>query len=453
MTFDRTRLAELLAEHGIPSAAIGILRDGERTEFAVGVKNVETREPARTDTVYQCGSMTKTWTALAFLQLVDEGKVDLDRPVRTYLPAFAVADPVTSARVTPRHLLNHTNGIEEAYGDPGEGDDVLERMVENIAGAPQVFPLGRTHGYSAALGYAILARILETADGKTWDDLMRDRLFDPMGLTGTNTLPEQADESRAATGHLIRSLDEGPFPTPIDYLPRAYGPGGGITSTIGEVLALAHVLLNDGVAPNGIRVLSAGLVQEMKSSRVLVPDPLLFGPEWALGLIVCDWNGETVYATDGSTIGQNSRLRILPESNTAVAMLTNGGPRESFYRTVFAEILPEAAIPGLPAPDPALKLDPKKYEGVYERPGARYEVSAEAGKLYATLTIDATQAEFLRKPERLKYELLPVSETLFLMPPTDPLEDTQSVAIYDFADGPARYLHTNCRVHPRVTRA
>lgn len=207
------------------------------------------------------------------------------------------------------------------------------------------------------------------------------------------------------------------------------------------------------MAPNGIRLLSAGLVQEMKSSRVLVPDPLLFGPEWALGLIVCDWNGETVYATDGSTIGQNSRLRILPESNTAVAMLTNGGPRESFYRTVFAEILPEAAIPALPAPDPALKLDPRKYEGVYERPGARYEVSAEAGKLYATLTIDATRAEFLRKPERLKYELLPVSDTLFLMPPTDPLEDTQSVAIYDFADGPARYFHTNCRVHPRVTRA
>lgn len=140
-------------------------------------------------------------------------------------------------------------------------------MVENIADAPQLFPLGRTHGYSAALGYAVLARILEVADGKTWDDALRDRIFVPLGLTSTNTRPEQVDRSRAATGHLIRSLAEGPIVTPIDYLPRAYGPGGGITSTIGEVLALAQVLLNDGVAANGTRVLSAELVREMKNSR------------------------------------------------------------------------------------------------------------------------------------------------------------------------------------------
>ena len=110
MTLDvpriQARIAELLAEFGIPSAAIGVLHDEEAVEFTVGVKNVETRETATIDTVYQCGSMTKTWTALAFLQLVDEGKADLDEPVRTYLPGFRVADPEASAEVTPRHLLN-----------------------------------------------------------------------------------------------------------------------------------------------------------------------------------------------------------------------------------------------------------------------------------------------------------------------------------------------------------
>lgn len=219
MTLDvpriQARVAELLAEYGIPSAAIGVLHDGELTELAVGVKNVETREPATTDTVYQCGSMTKTWTALAFMQLVDEGKVDLDEPVRTYLPGFAVADSEASAKVTPRHLLYHTNGIEEAYGDAGEGEGVYARMVENIADAPQVFPPGRTHGYSAALGYAILARILEVHDGAHWDAVMRHRLFEPMGLTSTNSWHEQVDEARTATGHLIRSLEEGPIVTPI----------------------------------------------------------------------------------------------------------------------------------------------------------------------------------------------------------------------------------------------
>jgi CubicO group peptidase (beta-lactamase class C family) len=452
----RARVSELLTRYGIPSAAIGVLDHGARTELAVGVTNVETREPATTETVYQCGSMTKTWTALALMQLVDEQKVDLDEPVRSYLPGFRVADPETTARVTARHLLNHTNGIEEAYGDPGEDDDVYERMVESIADAPQVFPLGHTHGYSAALGYAILARILEVQDGKPWDDVMRDRLFEPMGLVSTNSRREQVDLTRAATGHLIRSRDEGPIVTPVDHLPRAFGPGGNLTSTIPEVLTMAHVLLNEGVTPYGKRIVSAESVGEMTRSRVPIPDPYMFGPYWALGLIVCDWQGETVYASDGSTIGQNARLRLLPDSGTALAMLTNGGPRESFYHAVFTEILTDldrVTIPDLPEADPKLKLDVSRYVGVYQRPGARYEVSAEAGKLYLTLFVDPMQAEFLRQPDRIRYELLPVSETHFLMAAADSSADTQTAAIYDFTDGTARYLHTNCRVHPRTSPA
>jgi hypothetical protein len=175
-----------------------------------------------------------------------------------------------------------------------------------------------------------------------------------------------------------------------------------------------------------------------------------------LGLIVCDWHGRTVYASDGSTIGQNARLRILPDADLAIAMLTNGGPRESLYRTVFNEILTElgeATIPDLPAPDPSLSLDPARYEGVYARPGTRYEVTAGNGRLHLTLDLDPMHAQFLGKPDRVTYELLPVSETHFLMPSDDPLEDTQTVAIYDFHNGQARYLHTNCRVSPRIVAA
>jgi CubicO group peptidase (beta-lactamase class C family) len=450
----QARVSELLSEYRIPSAAIGVLHDGEITDFAVGVKNLSTEEHATTDTIYQCGSMTKTWTALAFMQLVAEGKVGLDEPVRTYLPGFKVADPEVSAKVTPRHLLNHTNGIEEDYGDPGEEDDVYERMVDNIASAPQVYPLGYTHGYSAALGYAILARIMEVIDGKRWDDIMKDRLFDPLGLTGTSSWREQVDQDRAATGHLIRSLEEGPIVSPLGYLPRAFGPGGNVNSTAREVVTMAHVFLNGGKAPNGTRIVSAEIIREMMESRVTIPDPYMFGPEWALGLIVCDWHGETVYAHDGSTVGQSARLRILPDSNLALSMLANGGPRDSFYKKVFNAILADlgaATIPDLPKPDPTLSLDLPKYEGAYERPGARYEVEAEGGKLYLTFVLNPMQAHVLGKPERIKYELLPISETHFLMPSDDPLEDTQTVAIYDFKNGVAQYLHTNCRVNPRVS--
>ncbi|CAG0937192.1 hypothetical protein TFLX_06105 [Thermoflexales bacterium] len=453
VTKTEARISELLSEYRIPSAAIGVLCDEEITDFAVGVKDRATQEPATTNTIYQCGSMTKIWTALAFMQLVAEGKVGLDEPVQTYLPGFKVADPEVSTSVTPRHLLNHTHGIEEAFGDPGEGDDVYEQMVENIRDAPQVHPLGYTHAYSAALGYAILARIMEVIDGKRWDRVMKDRLFDPLGLTSTSSWREQVDQDQAATGYLIRSLEEEPLVSPMAYLPRAYGPGGNINSTPREVLTMAHVFLNGGTAPNGRRIVSTEAIREMMASRVPIPDPYLLGSEWALGLTVFHWHSETVYAHDGGTIGQQARLRILPDSNLAITLLANGGPRDSFYRKVFNTILIElgaATIPDLPKPDPTLKLDLSKYEGVYERPGARYEVAAEGGKLYLTDVLNPMHAQVLGKPDRITYELLPIDEMHFLMPSDDPLEDTQTVAIYDFKNGAAQYLHTNARGIPRA---
>ncbi len=447
------RVAGLLAEYGIPSAVVGVLHDGEMSDFAVGIRDVSTGEPATSETIYQCGSMSKTWTALAFMQFVDEGKVDLDAPVRTYLPGFKVADPQVSASVTPRHLLYHTSGIEEDYGYPGEDEDVYERMVAGIADAPQVHPLGYTHGYSAALGYALLARVMEVIDGKRWDAIMQDRLFTPLGLTSTSSWYEQMDQERAATGHVLRSLEEGPIVSPLAHLPRAFGPGGNVTSTIREVLTMASIFLNDGKAADGKRMISAASLRAMMESRVAIPDPYMFGPFWALGLIVCNWHGQTVYASDGSTIGQNARLRILPEANLALALLTNGGPRESFYKHVFNAILADlgaVTLPELPQPDPTLRLDLSRYEGVYQRPGTCYEVEAIDGRLWLSLTIDPMHAQFLGKPERLTYELLPISETHFLMPAHGPLEDPQTVAIYDFKAGAAHYLHTNSRVYPKV---
>jgi CubicO group peptidase (beta-lactamase class C family) len=447
------RISQLLDQYGIPSASVGVLHDGEITDFAVGIKDLSTGEPATPDTIYQCGSMTKTWTVLAFMQLVDEGKVSLDAPVQTYLPDFKVADPEVSVKVTPRHLMNHTNGIEEAFGDPGDGDDVYERMVDNIADARQVHPLGYTHGYSAALGYAILARIMEVIDGKRWDVIMQDRLFGPLGLTSTYSFPNSVVQARAATGYIVRSLDEGPIASPIRYLPRSYGPGGNLSSTVREVLMMAHVFLAGGKTLQGTQILSPETIREMMESRVPIPDPYMFGPEWALGLIACDWYGHTVYAHDGSTIGFNARLRVLPDSNLAIAMLLNGAPRESFYRKVFNEILPDlgaAAIPDLPMPNRSIKLDLSQYEGVYGRPGVRYEIEAKQGRLYLTFVRDPFQAQILRKPERIQHELLPISETHFIMPSNNPLEDTQTVAIYDFKNRVAQLLHTNCRVNPRI---
>jgi hypothetical protein len=88
--------------------------------------------------------------------------------------------------------------------------------------------------------------------------------------------------------------------------------------------------------------------------------------------------------------------------------------------------------------------------GCYARPDARFEVAADGGRLHLTFVLDPMQARILGRPQRVIRPLLPISQTRFLVPSDDPLEDTQTAAIYGFEDGVARYLHTNCRVHPRV---
>jgi CubicO group peptidase (beta-lactamase class C family) len=451
----RARVAELLTEYRIPSAAIGVLHDGAITDFAVGVKNLSTGEPATVDTMYQCGSMTKTWTALTALQFVEDGLLELDAPVQTYLPGFTVADPQVSAHLTPRHLLRHTHGLEEVLGNPGEGDDVYARCVANAASAPQVHPLGRTMSYSPALGYAILARIMEVLDGKRWDEVIKGRLFGPLGLTATSSWRDQVDRGRAATGHLVRSIEEGLFVTPVAFLPRVFGPGGNITSTVHEVLTMARLFLTGGRAQSGARIVSAESIRQMMVPEAAIPDPYSFGHAYGLGLMLFDWHGATVYGHDGNTIGQGAYLRILPDAQIALCMLTNGALRDSFYKQVFNAILTElgaVTIPDLPTPNPTLKLDLSRYEGRYERPGGnRYAVSADGDRLVVTTHLDPMQAAVLRRPAAITRELLPISDTHFMMPTADPLEDMQTVAIYDFDYGRARYLHHGLRAHPRVS--
>ncbi|HEY7339696.1 MAG TPA: serine hydrolase [Ktedonobacterales bacterium] len=451
----RSRLSALLSDYRIPSAAIGVLHGETITEFAVGVKNLSSGEPATTDTIYQCGSMTKAWTALTAMQFVEEGLLDLDEPVRTYLPGFTVADPQVSASITSRHLLSHTHGLEEVFGNPGESDDVYARCVDNATSAPQVHPLGHTMSYSPALGYAILARIMEVLDGKPWDEVIKNRLFDPLGLTATSSWREQVDRGRAATGHLIRSLEEGPFVTPVAYLPRVFGPGGNITSTVREVLAMVCLFLTGGQTQSGAQFVAAESIRQMMRPTVAIPDPYSFGHAYGLGLMLFDWHGETVYGHDGNTIGQGAYLRILPDSQIALAMLTNGALRNSFYKKVFNEILTElgaVTIPDLPEPDRAPKLNLSKYEGHYERPGGnRYVVSVDGGRLVMTTYLDPVQAAVLQRPAAITHALLPISDTHFLMPTDDPLEDMQTIAIYDFEGRGARYLHHGLRAHPRVS--
>ena len=152
MTIDadhwRRRLATLAEQHHVPGAALGILRlrpghDDDLTEASYGLLNTVTRIEATTDSLWQIGSVTKVWTATLAMQLVDEGLLDLDAPVVSYLPELRLADADVEKTVTMRHLLTHTSGIDgDVFTDTGRGDDCLAKYVALLSQVRQIHPIG-----------------------------------------------------------------------------------------------------------------------------------------------------------------------------------------------------------------------------------------------------------------------------------------------------------------------
>src|SRR3954447_16223059 len=150
------RLALLADKHGVPGASLAILADGEVADTAYGVLNRRTDVEATPDSVFQVGSITKTWTATLVMQLVDEGLLDIDKPLRAYLPEFTLADEAAAQAITTRQLLSHQAGFEgDIFTDTGNNDDCVEKYVATLATDPQLFPPGQMFSYNNA-GYCVL---------------------------------------------------------------------------------------------------------------------------------------------------------------------------------------------------------------------------------------------------------------------------------------------------------
>ena len=458
LTIDRTALAGRLDEtrerHGTPGASVAVLTPEGVSTAASGMLNIATGVEATTDSLFQIGSITKVWTATLVLQLVDEELLDLDAPIRAYLPDFRVADEATSEAVTTRHLLTHTSGIDgDHFADTGRGDDVLERYVASCASLRSVLPLGATMSYCNT-GFGILGRIVEVLRGSTWDTALRAQLVEPLGLAHTATLPEDVLRFRAAIGHIHppgRDLQ----PAPAWGLPRSSGPAGAICATAADVVGFARLHLEGGKTPGGEQVVSADSVRAMQTPYVAVPSggrgP--FSEHWGLGWAIYDWNGRTVVGHDGGTIGQYAFLRAVPDAGVAVALLTNGGNAVELFRELSADVLAGAAgvvVPGPVAPpESELEVDPSPYLGTYEREGASFEVVVRDGKLLAVQTVVGLGSELTPDPIELPLVLVEPKTELFVTQHPALPDTWLPVTFLTLPDG-SRCMHSGGRATPRV---
>ena len=455
------RLEALAARHGVVGASLAIRRlagagepgaTDELVEVAAGVLNKSTGDPVTPDSVFQIGSISKVWTTTLMMQLVDEGKLSLDAPIVDVLPELRLGDADVAGKVTMRHLLTHSSGIDgDVFTDTGRGDDCLEKYVAALADVAQNHPLGATFSYCNS-GFVLAGRVIEVLTGKTWDTVLRERIIEPLGLEFTSTLPEEAVLHRVAVGHITPDPEQDPEVVKTFLMPRPLGPAGLISATAADVTSFARMHLLGGVAPDGTRVLSGGSTEAMQAHELDLPDKHTLGDSWGLGWIRFDWNDERLYGHDGSTFGQNAYLKILPSQGLSVALLTNGGHTTDLYRDLYQEVfsevaglhMPEQLTPPDQAPTPAPETG--RHVGTYERSSVTTEVfEGDDGLVLRIIPTGATAEASGATTEELT--LHPVEENLFVTQPPGQ-ESWMPVTFYQLPDG-SDYVHYGARANPK----
>lgn len=447
------RLSALADKHGVVGATLAIDLDGATAEAVHGVLNLRTQQPVTADSLFQAGSITKVWTATLAMQLVDEGLLDLDAPLVTYLPDFRCADPDVSRTVTTRQLLNHTSGIDgDLFLDTGRGEDCLERYVAAMAQLTQVHPQGLLMSYCNS-GYSLLGHLVATLRGASWDAVLRERLLTPLGLTSAGTLPEEALLHGAAAGHVVVPGTQEVTVTPQWGIYRSAGPAGLLHSTARDQLAFARLHLAGGVLPDGTRLLSEESVRAMQAEEIDVRDPYTLGTHWGLGWFLMDWSGKRVFGHDGATLGQGAFLRILPTgpgTGLVVSLMVNGGraARELFV-DLFDEIygsLAGAHVVRTPEPVADVEVDTDALlGGRFVREGMVLEFAR--GEEGLRLTVTAT-GPLAAGQEPQVMEVLAHAPDVLLARPAGTDAAFQTFVVFG-VDGDT-YLHSGARAFRKV---
>ena len=370
----------------VPGVAIGVV-DGDAEHTAgFGVTNIEHPLPVDADTLFQIGSITKTVTATVAMRLAEQGRLDLDAPVRAYLPNLRLSDDQAATHVTLRHLFNHTGGwAGDYFDDTGNGDDALARIVERLAELPQVTPFGTIWSYNNA-GFYIAGRVLEVVSGKQYEALARELVLEPLGMNRSFFFPGDVMTYRFAAGHK-NSFEPGAPPVSVARpwpLARSAHPAGGISSTVRDQLRYARFHMGDGTAGDGTRLLTAEALAAMQTPSVAAANGEFLGIAWFLK----DLNGVTLVRHGGGTLGQLSSFVMVPARRFATVVLTNADRGDELHSAVVKQAL--QAFLGVSDPDPApieaSEAQLAEYVGHYEAPMSRLELSLRHGTLYLQQT-------------------------------------------------------------------
>jgi CubicO group peptidase (beta-lactamase class C family) len=335
-----TIAATVIERKATPSVAIGVAKNG-RLVFAkgYGLRNLDDRVPADADTLYAIGSNTKQFTAAAIMMLRDEGKLDVDAPVGRYLPGIAHGNEVAI-----RNLLTHTGGyaeftelddIDRLGARPATNDEILETVV----GLPLGFKPGTKWQYSNT-GYVMLAKVVEELSGTSYCDVLRARIFEPLGMTRTRCGDQQLIGTNRATGYARFAMGEQTHELHLDY--SWFSGAGAIESTVSDLVKW-NVAIDRGT-------LLTPPSREMMHTSFRLADGT--DTHYGFGLTVQPLpGGKHVVLHGGDTTGFGSQDARFIDDGIDIIVLTNQEPAsyDAIMNAVYRAVVPAPdAVPALP---------------------------------------------------------------------------------------------------------
>ena len=312
---DQLVQAEMAAQH-IPGLALAVTR-GDQVLYVKGYGKASDADPVTPQTQFFIASLSKSFTALAVMQLVETGGLDLDAPVQRYLPEFMLSDPTAARQITVRHLLNQVSGLADA-GFPHMTLPQPATPAERVASlrtARLVAPPGTEYHYFD-VNYQVLARIVEVASGEPFSNYLQTHVFSPLEMANTfSALTSEEAYSRAARlaqGHLLSFG----LPVEADEESGYFGGSGGVISTAEDMAHFLAMQNNQG-SFRGRQIVSPSSIALMHTP----PQGIEGG--YAMGWMAITENGTRTIGHSGILSTQYSEMGLLPDTGYGIALLYN----------------------------------------------------------------------------------------------------------------------------------
>lgn len=370
-------ITQSMQAKGIPGVAVGLWYNDQAWTAGFGVTNLDHPLPVTDETLFQIGSITKTFTALAIMQLVEQGQIDLDAAIHTYLPDFRAQDETVAASVTVRHLLTHLSGWEgDLFHDTGSGEDALARYMALIAEQEQVLPLATAVSYNNA-AFSLAGYLIEQVTGQPYETVIKEQILEPLGMQDAFFDARDVITHRFAVGH-----NDGSVARPW-YLTRSAYPAGGLCCHVKDLLKYGRFHLGEGTNNDGQQLISAdALALNHTPQHTILNDESI-----ALAWFVDDRAGTRILKHGGGTKGQVTLLALVPEHNLILTVLTNGENGGHLTREVLEWVMDKYLDAPIPQPEPIEyeTADLQPYAGVYDRSFANIELGILGGRLIGQL--------------------------------------------------------------------